>query len=83
MHGRVQGLPGAGGGQFVVEAVARILAEIGDDLSLFADGRALKAYAGSAPIARASGKSLIVHQRKVRSQRLAAEQQPPPLATWE
>ncbi|MGW9211068.1 IS110 family transposase [Embleya sp. NPDC055664] len=51
---------------------ARILAEIGDDRSRFADGRALKAYAGSAPITRASGKSLIVHHRKVKNQRLAA-----------
>ncbi|MEV4335390.1 transposase [Streptomyces sp. NPDC049597] len=51
---------------------ARILAEIGDDRSRFADGRALKAYAGSAPITRASGKSLIVNHRKVKNQRLAA-----------
>ncbi|MDQ1031679.1 transposase [Streptomyces umbrinus] len=51
---------------------ARILAEIGDDRSRFTDGRALKAYAGSAPITRASGKSLIVHHRKVKNQRLAA-----------
>ncbi|MEU2835157.1 IS110 family transposase [Streptomyces lavendulae] len=51
---------------------ARVLAEIGDDRSRFADGRALKAYAGSAPITRASGKSLIVHHRKVKNQRLAA-----------
>ncbi|MFF1815115.1 transposase [Streptomyces sp. NPDC058251] len=50
----------------------RILAELGDDRSRFADGRALKAYAGSAPITRASGKSLIVHHRKVKNQRLAA-----------
>ena len=31
---------------------ARVLAEIGDDRSRFADARALKAYAGSAPITR-------------------------------
>ncbi|MER7470728.1 transposase [Micromonospora sp. NPDC000018] len=31
---------------------ARILAEIGDDRTRFADARALKAYAGSAPITR-------------------------------
>ena len=35
---------------------ARVLAEIGDDRSRFADARALKAYAGSAPITRASGR---------------------------
>ncbi|MEV4382197.1 IS110 family transposase [Streptosporangium sp. NPDC049644] len=51
---------------------ARVLAELGDDRSRFADARALKAYAGSAPITRASGKSLVVHHRKVKNQRLAA-----------
>jgi transposase len=38
---------------------ARVLAEIGDDRSRFTTARALKAYAGSAPITRASGKSLV------------------------
>ena len=51
---------------------ARILAEIGDDHSRFADSRGLRAYAGSAPVTRASGKSLVVMQRKVKNQRLAA-----------
>ena len=51
---------------------ARVLAEIGDDRSRFADARSLKAYAGSAPITRASGKSLIVMHRRVKNQRLAA-----------
>ncbi|GAA3222048.1 IS110 family transposase [Nonomuraea helvata] len=51
---------------------ARVLAELGDDRSRFADARALKAYAGAAPITRASGKSLVVHHRKVKNQRLAA-----------
>jgi transposase len=32
---------------------ARIIGEIGDDRSRFADARALKAYAGSAPVTRA------------------------------
>ncbi len=50
---------------------ARVLAEIGDDRSRFADTRALKSYAGSAPITRASGKSLIVMHRRVKNQRLA------------
>ena len=31
---------------------ARVLAEIGDDRARFADARALKAYAGSAPVTR-------------------------------
>jgi transposase len=51
---------------------ARVLAEIGDDRARFADARCLKAYAGSAPITRASGKSYVVHHRKVKNQRLAA-----------
>jgi transposase len=51
---------------------ARVLAEIGDDRSRFRDARALKAYAGSAPVTRASGKSLAVMHRRVKNQRLAA-----------
>jgi transposase len=35
---------------------ARVLAEIGDDRDRFADARGLEAYAGSAPVTRASGK---------------------------
>ncbi|MET8538275.1 IS110 family transposase [Streptomyces sp. NPDC005065] len=50
---------------------ARVLAEIGDDRSRFADAKGLKAYAGSAPIARASGKSVAVLARRVKNQRLA------------
>lgn len=37
---------------------ARVLAEIGDDRSRFADARALKSYAGAAPVTRASGKDV-------------------------
>jgi transposase len=51
---------------------ARVLAEIGDDRDRFTNARASKAYAGSAPITRASGRSLVVHHRKVKNQRLAA-----------
>ncbi|MFI1522777.1 IS110 family RNA-guided transposase [Kitasatospora cineracea] len=51
---------------------ARVLAEIGDDRSRFADAKALKAYAGSAPVTRASGKSHAVMVRRVKNQRLAA-----------
>jgi transposase len=51
---------------------ARVLAEIGDDRSRFTTARALKAYAGSAPVTRASGKSLTVTHRRVKNQRLAA-----------
>jgi transposase len=51
---------------------ARVLAEIGDDRSRFKDARGLKAYAGAAPITRASGKSRSVTHRKVKNNRLAA-----------
>jgi transposase len=50
----------------------RVLAEIGDDRSRFTTARAIKAYAGAAPVTRASGKSLTVTHRKVKNQRLAA-----------
>jgi hypothetical protein len=36
------------------------------------DARGLKAYAGAAPVTRASGKSRSVTQRKVKNNRLAA-----------
>ena len=51
---------------------ARVLAETGDDRSRFADAKGLKAYAGAAPVARASGKTLAVLHRRVKNQRLAA-----------
>ncbi len=51
---------------------ARILAEIGGDRSPFADAKALKAYAGSAPGTRVSGKNHTVMVRRGKNQRLAA-----------
>jgi transposase len=51
---------------------ARVLAETGDDRSRFQDARGLKAYAGSAPVTRASGKSRSVIHRRVKNDRLAA-----------
>jgi transposase len=51
---------------------ARILAEIGDDPARFTDARALKSYAGAAPVTRASGKSMSVKARRIKNQRLAA-----------
>ena len=50
---------------------ARVLAEIGDDRSRFADARALKAYAGSAPVTRASGRSISITHRHIKNNRLA------------
>ncbi|MEV2215036.1 IS110 family transposase [Streptomyces sp. NPDC050997] len=49
---------------------ARVLAEIGDDRSRFAEARALKAYAGSAPITRASGKKRYGGRRFIKNNRL-------------
>ena len=51
---------------------ARVLAETGDDRSRFHDAKGLKAYAGSAPITRASGKTRSVTHRKVKNNRLAS-----------
>jgi transposase len=51
---------------------ARVLAEVGDDRKRFADARALKAYAGAAPVTRASGRSRVVVARAVKNQRLAS-----------
>ena len=51
---------------------ARVLAETGDDRSRFADAKGLKAYAGAAPITRATGKTQSVTHRKIKNNRLAA-----------
>jgi len=51
---------------------ARVLAETGDDRSRFADAKGLKAYAGAAPVTRASGKTTAVLHRRIKNQRLAA-----------
>lgn len=58
----------------LVDQTGRLLAKrrIGDDRARFSDARALKAYAGAAPITRASGKRHLVMVRKVKNQRLAA-----------
>ena len=51
---------------------AIVLAEVGDDRTRFADDRALQAFAGSAPVTRASGKSRPVIRRRTKNNRLAA-----------
>jgi transposase len=53
-----------------VQLGARVLAEIGDDRARFADARGLKAYAGSSPITRASGKKSAITRRWVKNDRL-------------
>lgn len=50
---------------------ARVLAEVGDDPHRFATAQGLRAFAGTAPITRASGRSRFVNARRVRNKRLA------------
>jgi transposase len=49
---------------------ARLLGEIGDDRTRFATARGLKAYAGTAPLTRASGTKTYIGLRRVRNKRL-------------
>lgn len=49
---------------------ARVLAEIGDDPARFSSVTGLRAFAGTAPVTRASGRSHYVKARKVRNKRL-------------
>ena len=49
---------------------ARVLAEVGDDRSRFATAGGLRAFAGTAPVTRASGRSRQVKARLVRNKRL-------------
>jgi len=51
---------------------ARLLAEIGDDRARFGRAGDLKAYAGSAPVTRESGRSRHVAHRRIKNIRLAA-----------
>jgi transposase len=66
-HQTITSFPGLGD-----QIGARVLAEIGDDRNRFTDARSLKAYAGSAPITRASGRSITITHRRVKNDRLAA-----------
>ena len=50
---------------------ARMLAEVGDDPDRFTTANGLRAFAGTAPVTRASGRSHYVKARKVRNKRLA------------
>jgi transposase len=50
---------------------ARVLAEIGDDRSRFSSANGLRAFAGTAPITRASGRSKMVRTRHIKNKRLA------------
>jgi transposase len=48
-----------------------VLVEIGNDRTRFADAQGLKAYAGSAPVTRASGRSISITHRRIKNNRLA------------
>src|SRR6185312_7387934 len=48
----------------------RVLPEIGDDPARFTDPNSLRAFAGTAPVTMASGRSHYVKARKVRNKRL-------------
>ncbi|MBC7633850.1 transposase, partial [Aeromicrobium sp.] len=50
---------------------ARLLAEIGDDPARFSTPGGLRAFAGTAPVTRASGRSRLVRARHIRNKRLA------------
>jgi len=58
-------LPGLG-----VILAARVLGEFGDDSSRYVDAKARKAYAGTAPITKASGTKKVVMARYARNKRL-------------
>jgi transposase len=49
---------------------ARVLGELGDDPARFTDIRAVRSFAGTAPITRASGRSRIVASRRICNRRL-------------
>ncbi|SBS78807.1 transposase [uncultured Mycobacterium sp.] len=51
---------------------ARVLAEIGDDRTRFTDARGLKAFAGSAPVTRPSGKKTAITYQRIKNNRLPA-----------
>jgi transposase len=62
----LRGVPGLG-----PVLAARVLAEIGDDPARFTTADGLRAFAGTAPITRASGRSRVVRSRHVKNKRLA------------
>ncbi len=49
---------------------ARVLAELGDDPERFTSLNGVRAFAGTAPVTKASGRSHYVKARKVRNKRL-------------
>jgi transposase len=51
---------------------ARILADIGDDRNRLTDARALRAFAGLAPVTRTSGPGRYVQARRAKNDRIVA-----------
>ena len=62
----LRGAPGLG-----AILAARVLGEVGDDTTRFSTAGGLRAFAGTAPITRASGRSKSVRTRHVKNRRLA------------
>jgi hypothetical protein len=62
----IRSLPGLG-----MVLGARVLGEFGDDRTRFATATCRKNYGGSAPITKASGRSVVVLARHARNRRLA------------
>jgi transposase len=62
----LRGAPGLG-----AILAARVLGEVGDDRTRFSTAGGLRAFAGTAPITRASGRSKMVRTRHVKNKRLA------------
>lgn len=62
----VRSLPGLG-----TVLGARVLGEFGDDRTRFANAKCRKNFAGSAPITKASGRSMVTLARHARPRRLA------------
>jgi transposase len=63
-HAIVTSSPGLG-----EMTAACLFTEIGDDRDRFTDARGLKAFAGSAPVTRASGRSLSLTHRRTKNHR--------------
>ncbi|WP_399071064.1 transposase [Streptomyces stackebrandtii] len=55
---------------------ARVLAELGADRARFTGACGLKAYAGSSPITRASGRKSSITRRRMKNQRAEPRQLP-------
>ena len=50
---------------------ARVLGEFGDDPNRFSDAKSRRNYAGTSPVTKASGRSMVVLARYARNRRLA------------